>query len=276
MRKRAAVVLALLVLVSACSRLGLGEQSCEPHVRMPTAANILAAQSVPTARYTPCFLSIDPGWDRVEFEAESGRAGIAIVEGTDTFLAAIVTESCDVGDAVRRDSGFEDIERFEDVEHVPSQISVTLVPEGPGQLSYAIALIDLWEGVEIEERPITMSLNDDTTVGISERLAAARSESGFVWFIDELDAAENTVEMRAPSGEAFSRIPPAEALDEMEELAPSPSYVGKWFFTFDGGCITYLFNAEKRMADAAPVVAEENLGFYPAYELREMATESNR
>ncbi|NND02727.1 MAG: hypothetical protein HKN91_08070, partial [Acidimicrobiia bacterium] len=88
MTRRLALIVSLLLLVSACSRLGLGEQSCEPHVRMPTPANILAAQSVPSARYTPCFLTIDPGWDSVNFEAESGRAGIAVTEGTDTFLAA--------------------------------------------------------------------------------------------------------------------------------------------------------------------------------------------
>ncbi len=268
--------MSLLVLLSACSRLGLGEQSCEPHVRVPTAANILAAQSVPTARYTPCFVTIDPGWDHVEFEAESGRAGIAIVEGTDTFLAAIVTESCDVGDAIRRDSGVPDVERYEDVTHIPSLITVAVVPASAQQLSYAIGLIDLWQAVELDERPVRLDLDDDTAADISTRLAAAAMRSDFVWFIDELDAAELTVELRTVGGQNFSRITPAEALDQIEDLAPSPVYEGNWFFRFEGGCITYVFNAEKRMADAAPIAAEENLGFYPAFELRERTDRANR
>lgn len=274
--RRSPIVISMLILLAACGRLGLGEQSCEPHVRVPTPANILAAQSVPTARYTPCFVTIDPGWDRIDFDAESGRAGIAIVEGTDTFLAAIVTEACDVGDAVRRDSGIPDIERFEDVTHVPSLIAVAVVTAGPEQLGYARGLIEAWQGVELDERPVQLTLHQDATSGVSERLVAAAAVSNFVWFIDELDAAESTVELRVTGGETLSRVTPVEALDRIEDLAPTPLYEGSWYFTFEGGCITYLFKAEKRMADMAPVVAERNLGFYPAFELWEGAAESNR
>lgn len=274
--KPRAVVVALLALLSACSRLGLGEQGCEPHVRVPSPANILAAQSVPSARYTPCFVSIDPGWDHVEFEAESGKAGIAIVEGTDTFLAAVVTESCDVGGAVRTESGHPDIERFEDVVHVPSRISVAVVPVGPGELSYAIRLIDVWQGVELEDRPVALTLDDDTTADIAQRLSHAMISAEFVWLIDDLDVAEGTVELRTAAGQTFSRITPTAALNRIEDLAPKPSYTGNWYFTFEGGCITYIFNAEKRMADQAPVVADEKLGFYPAFELWEQLEISSR
>ncbi|NND04208.1 MAG: hypothetical protein HKN91_15630, partial [Acidimicrobiia bacterium] len=189
---------------------------------------------------------------------------------------AIVTESCEIGEAVRRDSGLPDIERFEDISYVPSLIKVAVVPAGPEQLGYALGLIDQWAGVEIEERPVSFLLDDETTADIEDRLAADAADTDFVWFIDELDVAEGTVELRVPSGRSFSRITPSDALDVLEDLAPTPSYIGNWYFTFEGGCITYIFNAEKRMADAAPVVAERNLGFYPAFELWEGVAESNR
>ena len=267
MKRLLPIICAFTMALSACSNLGLGEQTCEPHVRVPTASNILSAQSVPSARYTPCFTSIDPRWDGTEFEAEFGRAGIGIIQGTDTFLAAVVTESCDVGDAVRTASGVPDIDRFEDVAHIPALITVALVPAGPGELGYALSLLDNWDGVELDDRPVMLTLNDDTTAEIGERLTEAMVDANFVWFIDELDVVEQTVELRTNDGRSFARISPVDALDVIEDLAPTPEYRGNWYFTFEGGCITYIFNAEKRMADVAPVVAERNLGFYPAHEL---------
>ncbi len=266
-RRLGAVLLLVAMVLGSCSRLGLGEQTCEPQVRVPTPANVLAAQSVPTARYIPCFETIDPGWDSIEFEAESGRAGIAILEGTHTFLAAIVTESCEIGGAVPAPSGLPDVAKFEDIERVPSEIAVTILPVGAGQVEHSQALLTMWQRVEIEERPVTFVVNAAVDQPIEKRIGASLGSSPFIWIIDEVDVAEYTVELRSADGASFPRVTPAAALGHIEELAAKPVYRGNWYYTFDGGCITYIFNAENRLADKAPQVAEDSIGFYPAYQL---------
>lgn len=267
-RRLTFVVVAVSLLIAGCSRLGIGDHICEPHARVPSRASILAAQAVPTARYTPCFVSIDAGWDAVEFEAESGRTGIAVHEGSNSFLAAVLTESCDVGSAREVDSRHIDIRRFESISHTPSVISVAIVPVEVEQFSYAIELIEAWEGVTLKERPVRVTMDDETTMPVVDRVQAAIEAHDFVWVLDELDAAEGTIELRSSRGGVISRLKPMQALDEIARVAPEPRYEGNWFFTFEGGCITYTFRAEGRMADAAAEVAERYLGFYPAYRLR--------
>lgn len=266
--RRILLVTALGLAVGACSSVGLGEQTCGHDARAPTGANVLAAQAVPTARYTPCISTIDPGWDEIEFEAESGRAGIAVVQGTRTFLAAIVTESCDLGEARPVPSPYPDIARYEAVSTVPATIGVTVIPEGAGQLFAGVELVETWHGVEVEERPVSLTLDTETMTPVPERVGRALAAGQIVWLVDELDDAENTVEMRTAQGRAIPKITPADALDELDDIAPEPAYRGNWYFVFDGGCITYRFDAEGLLAERVADVAEENLGFYPAYRLR--------
>ena len=265
--KRSILLIALVLLLGACGRLGLDEQTCEPHVRKPTAANVLAAQAVPSARYTPCFKSIDPGWDQTEFEAEAGRAGIAIVEGTDSVVAAIVTKSCDVGDAVRVESGMSDVARYEAIEHVPLAISVAVVPTGLAELAYARELVNLWDGVELDERPVTFVVDSDVEMPVAARVAAAQANHEFAMLVDGLDVAERTVELRSSGRESYAQLTMSDALDLIERLSPTPIYRGNWYFTFDGGCITYVFDVEELLAESAPRIATDSIGFYPAHEL---------
>ncbi len=79
-------IVAATLLLPSCGRLGLGIPECEPVVQNPTAAMILSAQAVPTAEYAPCINSLQLGWDNLDFEVESGRAGFSITHELDTFF----------------------------------------------------------------------------------------------------------------------------------------------------------------------------------------------
>jgi hypothetical protein len=93
-----------------------------------------------------------------------------------------------------------------------------------------------------------------------------------VWIIDELDAEEGTVELRSNDPTIVGRgIPAEEALNLIEDRIPELFYRGNWYFTFEGGCITYEFDAKGTLAETVAADADDALGFYPAFELRKSA-----
>ncbi|MCH8243164.1 MAG: hypothetical protein IH897_11230 [Planctomycetes bacterium] len=150
---RTIIVLVMALALTACSNLGLGEADCSDPADDVESSNIITVQAVPTAKYTPCLNDLRLGWDSVDWFAEDGRAGIKIIESFNTFLSATVTESCDVSDAVAVESGYPDIQRFEDIELQPTAIEISIVPSGERPLSSAQSLVEELAGIEIEDDP---------------------------------------------------------------------------------------------------------------------------
>ena len=96
-----------------------------------------------------------------------------------------------------------------------------------------------------------------------------------MWIIDEVDAEEGTVQLRSNFPTATGRgLDPDDALDLIEDAAPEVFYRGNWYFTFDGGCITYEFDTKGILAETVAADAEDALGFYPAFELRKFARDA--
>lgn len=266
---RTIIMLVMALALSACGNLGLGEADCSDPADDVSSSNIMTVQAVPTAKYTPCLNELRLGWDSVDWFAEDGRAGIKIIESFDTFLSATVTESCDVSDAVAVESGYPDIQRFEDIELQPTVIEISIVPSGEQPLSSAQSLVEELAGIEIDDRPVTYTIDDAIDETVSSRVELALSRTEYVWIIDEVDAEEGTVQLR--SNTSVRLVWPRDALDLIEDVVPDVSYRGNWYFTFDGGCITYEFNASGTLAETVAVDAEDALGFYPALELRQFA-----
>ena len=276
MRRRASLLLAVLALVaSGCSNLGLGEVDCTARADDVSSSTILTVQAVPTAKYTPCLNELRLGWDSVEWFAEDGRAGIEIVESFSSFLTATVTESCEVSDAVAVESGYPDIQRFEDIEFQQTDIEIVVVPSGLEPFAASRTLVEELNGVEIDDRPVTFNVDGAIHESVSSRVELALARTEYVWIIDEVDAEEGTVQLRSNSPAASGRgLEPDDALDLIEEVAPGVFYRGNWYFTFDGGCITYEFDAKGILAETVAADAEDALGFYPAFELRQSAREA--
>ncbi|MCP5024914.1 MAG: hypothetical protein GY929_01395 [Actinomycetia bacterium] len=230
----------------------------------------MTVQAVPTAKYAPCLNELRLGWDSVEWFAESGRAGIRIARDFDTFLTATVTETCDTSEAVAVDSGHPDMQRFEDIESQQAEIEIVIVPSGEQPLGTARQLAEQLNGVQIGNRPVAYTIDTAIDDPVGSRSELALSRGVFVWIIDELDVEEGTVQLRSNKAAATGRgLVPGDALDLIEGASPGVFYRGSWFFTFEGGCITYEFDATGILAETIAADAENALGFYPALELRQ-------
>jgi len=273
--RRSILLVAIVLVASGCnSNLGLGEADCSSVIPDVSSSNILTVQAVPTAKYTPCVNDLRLGWDTADWFAEDGRAGIEIVRFVphSTFLTATVTKSCDVSSAIEVESGHTDIDRFEDIELQPAGIEIAIVPSGEGPLSSARQLADELAGVEVDDRPVSYTIDEAIDQPVTARVEVALTQNDYVMIIDEVDAEDGTVQLSSNlSGAAGHSLDPVEALVLIQEVVPGVFYRGHWYFTFDGGCITYKFDATGRLAETVAEDADDSLGFYPAHELRQFA-----
>jgi len=270
-------VAALALLASACnSSLGLDDPECTDQA---LNTHVLAAQAVPTAKYTPCIEELRLGWDSVNWFARDGRAGIEFQRGINPFLTVTVTESCDIAEAQPARSGhplgYPDIERFEAVEFVPVVIEISIIPLGEQALASAESIVAELGRVEIEDRRVIFTVDKNLDEEVAARVNRELANDHYVWIISNLDAEEKTVEMRSNDpGVAGTSLRPEEALDLIEDNVPDLFYRGEWYFTFEGGCITYEFDAEGIVAITVAEDADDALGFYPAHELRKYARDA--
>jgi hypothetical protein len=270
--RRASIAVVVCALVAAsCGDLGLGMAECEAEVRRPTGANILAVQAVPEARYTPCLNELRLGWDDVDFFASDGEAGLRIARGERVFLTTTVTPSCDTRSAIKVNWDHPDIERYEQVDFEQVDVGVTIIPAGEVPLEHARGLVEDLHDLEIDDRPVVFSVDENLGLPIASRVSLASVRGHYFWIIDELDVAEGTLELRSVFRRGSARgISVNQALDRMEDTLPDVFYRGTWYFTFEGGCITYEFDAKGRVAETVAEDAEEAIGFYPAYQLRRL------
>ncbi len=273
--KRRCVILAVLLAVvgTSCSNLGLGEAACATPGSDVSSATILNVQAVPSAKYTPCLHELRLGWDSVEFFAEDGRAGIEIQRSFVTFLTATVTESCDVSGATPVSSR-SDIQRFEDIDSQAPEIRISIVPSGEDPLFRARQVVHELEGTQLRDRPVVFTIQDQIEQSVSSRVDGALKRDEYVLIIDEVDAEEGTVQLRSNQPAAGGRGLSADtALDLIEENLTEVHYRGSWYFTFDGGCITYDFDAKGPLAETVAADAADALGFFNAEQLRRQARE---
>ncbi|MDH3259827.1 MAG: hypothetical protein OEM84_02520 [Acidimicrobiia bacterium] len=271
MSRRTALAVAAVVLFGSCSRLGVGIPECERIVNNPSPAMVLSLQAVPTAMYAPCINSLQLGWDNLDFEVESGKASFSITHADmmAPFFTATLTEKCDIGNATP--VPHPDIEKYELIRSIGSDIKVTIIPSAEGPLIHARTLAEEFEDVRVDGRRVLFTVDPDITFAVRSRVNRALFTNQFVWIISELDVNEDTLEMRStPEGEGARGLAANEALQRIEELAPEVVYEGNWYFVFDGGCITYEFDAHGTVAETVADDVVTSLGFYPLADLREL------
>ncbi len=265
MRRWLLIVLAAALATSACSNLGLGDASCVSPDREISPRTILTIQAVPTAKYTPCLSETRVGWDTVEWFAKDGEAGFKISRSISPFLTATVTPACDIGDAIEVESGFPDIQRYENIESEPAEIGITVIPSSERTLIWSRLMLADLEGAEIDGRPVVFETDDAVEEQVGPRVNRAYLYDNYVWVISELDAEEGKVELRGQNLLQPGRgLTPAQALEVIEDNVPDVFYKGEWYFVFEGGCITYEFDARGTLAETIADDAEEAFGFYPA------------
>jgi hypothetical protein len=91
-----AALLAIAVLVPACGAVLLSVPECATVQRLA-----IIAQSVPTASYVPCIVSVPEGWEVTRFDTESGHTRFSLVpdRGGGRTVDIDLAEQCDVAGA---------------------------------------------------------------------------------------------------------------------------------------------------------------------------------
>jgi hypothetical protein len=262
------IVVALLG--TGCGR-GVGLPSCETAPSNPDSATLLALQAVPTADYAPCLNSVKLGWDDVDYRFESGMVTIEIGRELSAFLEVRLTEKCDIGSAIPVPSGMPDVARYEAIDQVVSDIRVTIIPTGERPRIHALMMAKDLEGIRVEDRPVIFTVDEEIDFSVLTRVNDALFTNDYVWIIDDLDTEEDTLEMRrsANSDEGARGLSVEEALHRIEDMTPEVRYKGQWYLVFNGGCITYDFNAGGTVAETIADDVEDAIGLYPNGELRE-------
>ncbi|MDX2466225.1 MAG: hypothetical protein QNL12_02835, partial [Acidimicrobiia bacterium] len=186
-----------------------------------------------------------------------------------------LTESCDIGDATEVPSGMDGVARFDDITEVTDEIAVTIVPDGERAKAHANTLVSELAAVRIEGRLLKLKVDGDIDFSVRSRVNEALFEDDFVWIVSDIDIDEGTLEVRStPEGEGARGLTVHDALERIEDMSDEVSYRGQWHFVFEGGCITYDFDAEGTIAGTIVQDVRESIGFYPNAELRQAARDA--
>lgn len=269
MRRLGTWLVAPAFVLSACTSVGVGVPRCQPVASDPAPAAVLAVQAVPTARYVPCVEGTAAAWDSVEFSAQAGEVEIEAERAAATILTVTLEAACDVGGLEPRQGSQPDITRFESITLVSAGIPVTVVPVAPDDVPHSRDLVEMWDGVDASRgRRLEVVLDADTTTSVADRTSSALGSGRFVWIVEPHDAVNGTIGLVRSNGVREVGIDPREAVERLEELTPVPSYRGTWHLVFEGGCITYTFDARGSLARQAAADAERNLSVMSARDIR--------
>lgn len=275
MIRRTILLVALALVATACnnSQLGRGVPACpaDPEVITSfTGSMLLQMQAVDTAEYVPCLNDLKAGWSYEDLVPERGKSRFWL--NSDRigrhFLEVTLTRSCDVGPAAPV-AGSVDVEEFRDVELVGSNVTIVIVPVTGREADYARSIESELEARQINDRSIfvVFDTSDDPLAG---KVAEAARRDRPIIVVDEQDALARTATLQMPDETQSVRGLDLEDLFErLEDRLPKPRFIGTWYRVFEGGCITYEFDAEGTGVDRLAGDVEEALGLFPAGVVRQ-------
>jgi hypothetical protein len=294
MRRRFILLgLCAALVLTACGeqRLGRRQPGCGQDELNGT--HLIAAQSVPGIAFAPCINDLKVGWSYEHLVAQSGQSRFWL--NSDRvgfhFLEVTLEATCDVEGAVEvatDENVFDEITgervaipRYERVLQADFTLPITIVPEGTddaGTLEYAgIIAFDL-RGMALEGRTVEATIDDrdlPTEARIAEALAASRP----VLVAGMRGQEQGTVELQMRAGssaavDVYRAVSLDEALEEIEGRHDQPRYRATWHYVFEGGCVTYEFDARGHTVSGVPADVEEALGFLPLTGAREWARQN--
>jgi hypothetical protein len=271
MRRLLLLFVAAAVAGAGCaSTLGAVVPECDE----PSGTIVLAVQSVPGSRYVSCIEALPVGWDYQDLTARSGMSQYALDSdrmGT-AFLRVENLPACDVGEAHLDSEPLPGVGLWKDVDE-RTTIDVVLVAEGPTDSTFqrSVELLDELHGVEVRDRAVlvTRSNAHGTT---AERIDAALADGAHVVIIGIRDVEEGTIGVRLRDSDSEVTVGSvSDLIDLLESTETKPSYVGSWYYVFDGGCVRYTFDAEGPGAASLDADVVGALGLYNADDLRALA-----
>ena len=271
MRRLVPLLALATLMLSACSNtLGPTMPECD----RASGTMVLSVQAVPGSRYVSCIESLPVGWSYENLTAESGRSQYALDSDRMGlgFLRVENLLACDVDGAESAPSPRPGVELWKDVV-ARTTVDIVIVPEGPTDdtTRRAHEVRRELEDADIRDRTVAapISMSDATT---AERIDAARAGGAHVVIIGIRDVEEGTVGLwlrGAPAEQTVDDID--DLIDELEDAETEASYLGSWYYVFEGGCVRYTFDAEGPGSEMLDVDVEAALGLYDAEELRQVA-----
>ena len=276
MIRRLLIVLAIALVATACGNSQLGRQvpACPVDPEVITSfsgAIILEMQAVDTAEYVPCLNDLKAGWSYEDLVPDRGKSRFWLNSDRigSHFLEVTLTPSCDVASATRV-AGLHDVDEYRDVELVGSSVTIVIVPVTGREADYARSIETELEARQINDRNVFVVF-DTSDDPLADKVAEAARRDRPIIVVDEQDALARpptaTLQMPDETG-SVRNLDLEDLFDRLEDRLPEPSFVGTWYRVFEGGCITYEFDAEGTGVDRLAEDVEQALGLFPAGEVR--------
>ena len=276
MSRRLIALLAVVLVASACgnNQLGRSVPACPADPDVITSfsgAIILEMQAVDTAEYVPCLNDLKAGWSYEDLVPDRGKSRFWLNSDRlgSHFLEVTLTDRCDVG-AVARVAGGQnqDVSEFRDIELVGSTVTIVIVPVTGREADYARTIRGELEARQINDRTVFVAF-DTSDTPLAEKLESAARRDRPIIIVDEQDAKDGTATLKMPDeAESVRNLDLDDLFDRLEGRLPKPSFEGVWYRVFEGGCITYEFDASGPGVDRLAGDIEEALGLFPAAEVR--------
>jgi len=276
MSRRLTAVLVLALVAGACgnNQLGRTVPACpvDPDViTSVSGAIVVQMQAVDTAEYVPCLNDLKAGWSYEDLVPERGLSRFWLNSDRlgSRFLEVSLTPSCDVGSATEvRTDPESGVTEFREVELVSSTVTMVIVPTTGREVEYAAFIEAELEAREIRDRRVFVVF-DATDTPLSDKVAAAAARDRPIIIVNEQDAIDETATLQMPDeNDSVRGLDLDELFDRLDRRLPKPSFEGIWYQVFEGGCITYEFDAEGPGVDRLAEDVEEALGLFPAEVVR--------
>lgn len=273
--RRVMVMIASVSLVAAGCSSTLGRTL--PECDAGSATMVLAVQSVPTSHYVSCIQGLKAGWDFEDLEARSGQSHYLLDSDRmgQAFLRVENVEACEPGEATHEETDDRGVELWKDVDS-EVDAKIALVPAGPTPETSkrAVELIGELDGLVMKGRPVVLmpSVTEGST---KERIDAAAADGAHVIAISIRDVEEGTLTVLPKGAETEISVDGVdEALELFEDAETEAFYVGSWFYVFEGGCVTYTFDAEGHGVATIEDDVEIGLSLFDAEAFRQIARDA--
>jgi hypothetical protein len=271
MSRRLIVLVLVGFVASACGNSQLGREvpACSADSDVITSfsgAIVLQMQAVDTAEYVPCLNDLKAGWSYEHLVPERGRSRFWLNSDRigSHFLEVTLTPSCGVDAATPVPGGSQEVSEFRDVELVGSTATIVIVPVTGREAGYAEAIERELEARQISDRTLFVVF-DSSDVPLADKVEAAARRDRPIIIVDEQDAQDGTATLQMPNEAQSERgLDLGDLFDRLEDRLPEPSFEGTWYRVFEGGCITYEFDASGPGVDRLASDVEEAIGLFPA------------
>jgi hypothetical protein len=274
---RPTVLIAMALLTASCANANLGRSvpACPPDrdaISQITATMVLQMQAVDSAEYVPCLNDLNAGWTYEDLVPQRGESRFWLDSdrlGT-SFLEVTLTAACDVSGLSEIAGSEADVAEYRDVDLIGSTVTVVIVPVTgrEKEKEYAQGIEAELEARQVNDRQVFVVFDDDDAP-LADKIDEARQRDRPIIVVDEQDVAFGTATLQMPDDDLARRgLDVDDMLDALEDRLPEPSFTGTWARVFEGGCITYEFDAKGPGVDRLADEVEDALGLFPAGEVR--------